>query len=133
MKCLNCSFSNGKFITNYDTSHSTTDYNKCEIYKAKIKKNIEMTIRLGNHLTPPIIPTYTDKVEKTLTKSNQRFSMNTASNAHSAKIISSPSTITLSDAHIFNNPNMIQLIRLGTNEHGSAHQRWRYLQKRNKF
>ena len=62
---------------------------------------------MADYPIPLIIPTYTGKVEKTLTNSNQCFSMFTASNSQSAIMISSPATITLSDAQISNNPNMI--------------------------
>ena len=90
----------------FEIFHEIFQWNiSCYVSKTEIKKNIEMR----GYPNPPIIPTYTGKVEKTLINSNQRFSMNTASIAQSAKMISSPATITLSDAHTSNSTNMIQL------------------------
>ena len=59
-RCGNCCFTNSKFKTNYDTQHSVMDSDKCPIYKARIKKYIEMT----DYPVKPTIPTFHDMADR---------------------------------------------------------------------
>lgn len=95
VKCINCHFSNSKFNTNYNTNHKAIDQTNCEIYKAKIKKSIDVT----EYPIPPVISTFKDKLVNAITsmhKSTIRaFSPN---NVHSPTMTNSPSLVSLSSA-----------------------------------
>ena len=43
VKCTNCTYSNRQYNTKYDTEHSTSDQDRCEILLRKIKKYIDST------------------------------------------------------------------------------------------
>lgn len=58
-KWPNCTFSNLKYKTNYNTEHIATDTHECEILKAKLRKMIDNT----DYVMLPIIPRYLGKVE----------------------------------------------------------------------
>ena len=53
-KCVNCSFKNEKYKTDYDTKHMATDSFSCKILQAKIRKSIDAT----DYIVKPIISRY---------------------------------------------------------------------------
>lgn len=93
VKCINCLFSNRKYNTNYNTNHKATDQNNCEIYKAKIKKSVDMT----EYPIPPVLSTFKDKVENALISkyknTTRAFSLN---NVQSPTMTNSQSLASLS-------------------------------------
>lgn len=67
--CANCDYSNKKYNTKYDVNHEVTNYEKCEIFKAKVKKYIDMT----DYCIAPVIPRDLGKVGNYLTKQMSRM------------------------------------------------------------
>lgn len=53
-KCVNCAYSNNNYDTKYDTKHSPSDMENCEILKKKIKKYVDTT----DYPIKPVLPTW---------------------------------------------------------------------------
>ena len=57
--CVNCNYSNRRYKNNYNTNHTATDTEACEILKNKIKHFLNTT----EYLVRPDIPKHVGKVE----------------------------------------------------------------------
>ena len=90
-KCVNCCYSNSKYNTNYNINHEASDSGRCEIFKAKIKKDIDMT----DYPLPPTLPTFIDKVGRTGTKNSRLFSHTNKETNTQTPITDSPSPVSL--------------------------------------
>ena len=42
-KCTNCVYSNDKYKTRYNINHEATDYDRCTVFKIRVRKFIEST------------------------------------------------------------------------------------------
>ena len=42
-KCTNCVYSNNKYKTRYNINHEATDYDRCTVFKIRVRKFIELT------------------------------------------------------------------------------------------
>lgn len=60
--CANCEYSNNRFNTKYKTDHEATNYARCEIFKAKVKKYIDST----DYRVDPALPKDVGKVDNLL-------------------------------------------------------------------
>lgn len=57
-RCTNCEYSNTRYQTTYAINHEVTDYDRCEIFKKRVRKYIEET----DYSVEPVIPRDIGKV-----------------------------------------------------------------------
>lgn len=68
-KCINCTYSNNKYKTDYDINHSPSDSNNCQILKNKINKYIGAT----DYPIMPTLPTWKPRIIVTTKSADGRI------------------------------------------------------------